>query len=114
MGPAVELDHVRHPAKHLFGLGRDSGSSDPLTLNPRRPSSATIQRRSAVQKLMQYTLRLSIQYEGGYHLVADEPGACGSSFCWTCQRGGCSKINSALLGYGVATRLLGRGPIGIL
>ncbi len=75
MGPAVDLDHVRHPAKHLFGRSRDSGSSDPLTLNPRRPSSAAIQRRGAVQKQRQYTLRLSIQYEGGYHVAAGEPGA---------------------------------------
>jgi hypothetical protein len=102
---------VRHPAKRLFGLSRDSGSRDPLTLNPRLPSSAPIQRRGAVQKLQQYTLRLSIQYEGGCHFAAGEPGACGSSFLWTCQRGGCSKIIGALLGYVVALRVAGAWPI---
>ncbi len=63
---------------------------------------------------MQYTHRLSIQYEGGYHVAAGEPGACGSSFCWTCLGGGCSKIDDALLGYGLALGLLERGQSAIL
>lgn len=53
------------PAKRLLGLSRDSRSPYLKTLEPRQPSSATIQRRSAVQKLRQFTQRLSIRDEGG-------------------------------------------------
>ena len=50
------------------------------TFNPRQPSSATIQRRSAIQKLKQYTHRLSIRIEGGCHFRACCQGLGGSSF----------------------------------
>ena len=72
--------------------------------NSRRPSSAAIERRSAVQKQIQYTRRLSIQGEGGCHFTARYQGVCGSSFLWTCLRGGCSQIISiALLGYVISS-----------
>jgi hypothetical protein len=65
-------------------------SSIPEALNPTGPSSAAIKRRSAIQKLMQYTRRLSIQIEGGYRFTgpAEAGRVCDSSFLWTCLRGG--------------------------
>jgi hypothetical protein len=70
-------------------------------LNPTGPSSAAVERRGAVQKLMQYTRRLSIQNEGGSGFTG--PAEAGrvrqSSFLWTCLRGECSKINLTLRGY---------------
>jgi hypothetical protein len=63
-------------------------------LNPTGPSSAAIERRSAIQKLIQYTRRLSIQNEGGCRFTGStEAGRVReSSFLWTCLRGECSKI----------------------
>jgi len=68
-------------------------------LNPTGPSSTAIERRGAVQKLMQYTRRLSIQNEGGSHVAGSCERACDSSFLWTCLRGECSKFDLTLRGY---------------
>jgi len=68
--------------------------------------------RGAIQKLTQYTHRLSIQNEGGSRFTgpAEAARVCDSSFLWTCLRGECSKIDPSLRGYVADLPFMGWKP----